>query len=206
MFHDPIGRGRVGWFQRLMHPASEGLPESKAEPSGPAGTDESSGSKPSTTSTRGRPPMRMRVYLGIGVAIVVVMVVVGYLLVAMPHSSSPSGSNGYVLVPYGTGYSMSSGQYNAVNFVVNTTSSIHGLINSSRGIQLYIMTPAEYGHLVTTLNVSGYVWTSGIVADQTIYSADIPVAPGQWVLAFVNPFPNTPTGVGFYSNLVLQST
>ena len=153
------------------------------------------------------PPSRTRTYLWVGVAVIVIaMLVVTYVLTGGFHlSSSSSGSGGKVLIPRGTSYSMIVGQFNGINFVIGSESQISGEMNSSRGIQVYIMTPAEFEYMVTNLVIGQYVWTSGVVADQTIYDIDISVQPGQWVLSFVNPSAVTPTGVTFYSDVTLTT-
>ena len=139
--------------------------------------------------------------------IIVVIVILAVVLTHGIHSAKgTSGSPGEVLVPQGTSYSMVIGQFNGINFVVNSTSQIQGDVNSSRGIQAYILTPSEFAYLVKNLTVGEYVWTSGDVANQTVYDLVIPVQPGQWVLSFVNPNSNFPTGVTFYTNLTLTTT
>ena len=168
-------------------PGGASPPESKGAPETPP---------PRRTSSR---------TIVVGAVAVVVVMIVAYLLFAGMHSSGGSGSSGYVLVPDGTGYSLPVGQFNGINFEVSTPSSVHGQINASRGVQVYLMTPSEYQFLVRTLNVSGYNWTSGVVAFETTYSLTVPVPVGAWVLAFVDPNPVLPTGIGFYSDLTLQS-
>jgi hypothetical protein len=169
-------------------PGMEGAPSTGGVPSG----------KP--TTLRGTP-----VYIGVGVAIVVVMVVLAYLLTGGFHAASKgsSGSNGTVLIPRGTGYSYVIGQFNGIVFSITSESRIQGELNSSRGIAIYIFTTAEFQYLVRNLTVGQYVWASGVVADQTIYDLNVLVQPGQWVLSFVNPNVSWPTGVGFYSDVVL---
>jgi len=147
---------------------------------------------------------RSSVYIGVGVAIIVVMVVLAYILTGgFHHAGGSSGTQGRVLVPFGSSYSLPSGQFDGLTFTINSTSIIQGELNSSRGVDLYVMTPTEFETLVRTLNVSGYEWASGEVADQSIYQVDITVTPGTWVLAFTPPNQYIPTGVGFYSDLTL---
>lgn len=151
-------------------------------------------------------PHRTAVYVGIGVAIVVVMVVLAYVLVIGSHTAgTSSGTQGKVLAARSTSYSLSIGAFNGINFVVSSESQIQGEVNSSRGIQVYIFTPSEFQYLVKNLTVGQYVWTSGIVADQAVFDLVIPVQPGQWVLSFVNPNVNFPTGVTLYSDLTLTT-
>jgi len=177
-------------------------------------TDGSPGSSVSPSAREeSRPPAdekpprpRTKVYVVVGVAIVVAMIVFAYVLTdGFRSSSGSSGSDGKVLVPRGTSYSMIIGQYNGINFVISSASHILGEVNSSRGVQLYILTPDEFHYLVKNLTVGQYVWTSGVVANQTIYDMDISVQPGQWVLSFVNPSLSFPTGVTFYSDVTLST-
>ena len=158
---------------------------------------------PPAPSTGGRPKRRTRTYLAVGVAIVLVILVAAYVMSGGFRPASSSGSPGVVLIPAGTGYSMVIGQFNGIDFVISQESRITGLLNSSHGIQIYILTPTEFQYLVKNLTVSAYVWTSGVVADQVVYQLNVTVQPGQWVLSFVNPNLGWPTGVGFYSDVVL---
>ncbi len=168
-----------------------------------AGTPE----PPRSSSTGGGPGKgRTRTYLAVGLAFILVMVLVAYAVIGEVRPAGSSGSSGTVLIPNGTGYSLVIGAFNGVNFVVSQESRITGTFNSSHGVQVYVLTPAEFQSLVKSGNVSEYVWTSGVVADQTVYQLDVTVQPGQWVLAFVNPNVSWPTGVGFYSDVVLVST
>jgi hypothetical protein len=138
----------------------------------------------------------------VAIAVALIMIVTAYVLAIEIHPSA--GSSAVVLVPYGTGYSLSGGEPVGITFTVSSESSIDGTLNSSRGIQIYIMTPQQFETLANYGNVSTYVWTSGRVANGMIYALHLTVSPGQWVLAFVNPNPDSPTGVGFYSNVTLK--
>ena len=163
---------------------------------------------PTATSAPVKVPKSRRtsIYAGVGVAIIVVMVILAWAVTGGFHlSGTPSGSSGYVLVPRGTSYSMVIGQFNGIDFDVNSTSHIEGQVNSSRGIAVYILTPADFAYLVKNLTVGPYVWTTGVVADGTPDTLNIPVQPGQWVLSFVNPNVSWPTGVTFYSDLTLTT-
>jgi len=206
MYHSALGSTVTYLVLEIPEPRP-GLADAGGNPSANA----ASGTAPPTPSTdilagNERPKHRARWPLVAGVAVVAVVLVVAYLLVVgVPGSSSSSHSNGTVLITYGTGLSLPIGQFNGINFVINSSSSISGSLNSSRGIEIYIMTPTQFAALVKNAAVSGYVWASGIVANQTIYDLHVTVAPGQWVLSFVNPFSYTPTAVGFYSDVTLTS-
>lgn len=168
------------------------------------GRTEGGTSSPASTPGKAPDARRRSIYVGIGVAIIVVMVILAYFLTNGFHSAGgSSGTQGTVLVPRGTSYSMVIGQFNGINFHVNSSAKIQGEVNSSQGIQVYLLTPSEFQYLAKNLTVGQYVWTSGVVANQVVDELDISVQPGQWVLSFVNPNSNFPTGVTFYTNLTL---
>jgi hypothetical protein len=153
------------------------------------------------------PPRRTSAYVGAGVAVVVVIVALAYLLSGGFHSShGSSGSTGTVLIPRGTGYSYSIRQFNGIVFAVTSESRIQGELNSSHGVQIYLFTPTEFQYLVRNLTVGQSEWTSGVVANATIYDLDVIVQPGSWVLSFVNPNEYLPTGIGFYTDVTLTAT
>lgn len=189
----------------VLSPSLMPTSEDSSSTTSPAESERTGGrSAPSST---GAPWRRWtRIYAIAGVVIVLVVILAAYALTGGFHHSSGSGPSAQVLVTDGTGYPITNGQFNGIAFIINSTSVIQGEINSSRGVVLDIMTPTQFEHLVKALNVSGYEWTSGVVADQTIYDVDITVAPGQWYLAFLDPSPYLPTGVGFYSDLTLTPT
>jgi len=194
-----VGR-ELPFFLRLSGPGV-------GSPSGPgpgtAGTTPAAGSNSPKAPKSGR----TSIYVGVGVAVIVVMVILAWMLTNGFHPAGGSfSSSGYVLVPRGTSYSMVIGQFNGIDFHVNATSQIQGEVNSSRGIEVYILTPPEFAFLVKNLTVGQYVWSSGVVANQTVVNLNIPVEPGQWVLSFVNPNANFPTGVTFYSDLTLAAS
>ena len=151
-------------------------------------------------------PRHSRWLLGAGVVVLAIVLVLTYVMTGGFHgSSSNSSSGGKVLVPFGTGLSLPIGEFNGINFVIGSESTISGALNSSRGIEIYILTPLQFAGLVKNTTVSGYVWSSGVVANQAVYDLHVEVSPGQWVLSFVNPFSYTPTAVGFYNDVILES-
>ena len=159
-------------------------------------------------SPSGGAPARRQVpmYTVVLAAVLIVLVVFAGAYVwtgGFHRTTSPSGSLGTVLLPSGSSYSIVNGQFSDVAFRINSTSVVQGQLNSSEGVLVDVMTPAEFEHMAITLNVSGYQWTSGAVADRTVYSLDVTVAPGQWFLAFLDPNASFPTGVSFYSDLTL---
>ena len=175
--------------------AEGGLP---GEPTSPGGT-----------RPRGRPP-RPRPWAYVVVIVVVVAGAAGgaYFFTAGFHAPG-TASSGKVLVPDGTQYSIPVGQYNAVSFIITGNATVTGTIYEAFGLQLYRMTPAQYEHLVVTLNYSaGWEWTSGPLANNTVYNLSMTAPAGQWELVFANPNglqTFLTTLVGFYTNLVLTS-
>ena len=143
--------------------------------------------------------------LGVGAAIVVVVVVVWALMGGL-RSGSPSSTE--VLVAAGTSYSLPAGQLNIVSIVLSSTGMINGTIAESFGLAIYLMTPAELASFVKTLKISGYEWTSGDLANNSVYRLNLTIQPGSWDLVFVNP--NTDlyisTSYGFYTDLTLTKT
>lgn len=193
---------RSEWFAIALG-GSPNASHSVAGPGSPAV------SSPEAVTPDPRKPRAHRgnpIYTGIVVVILVVAVVLAYVLTGGFHSSNgSSGSSSTVLIPRGTGYSYNIGQFNGINFVISSESRIQGELNSTHGVAIYILTPAEFEYLVKNLTVGQYVWTSGVVADQSIYHLNVTVQPGQWVLSFVNPNVSWPTGIGFYSDVTLTT-
>ena len=175
-----------------------------SSPSTDASPSEASAEAPTRPASRGPAKSRTRTYLAVGVAIILVVVAIAaYSMTVGFRPAGSSGTSGTVLITDGTGYPMSVGQYNGISFTISQDSRITGTLNSSHGVQIYILTPSEFQYLVKNNNVSSYVWTSGVVANAELYVLNVTVQPGQWVLSFVNPNLYVPTGVGFYSNVVL---
>ncbi len=155
------------------------------------------------TGTRPNPRRRTSIYIGVAVATLVIVVVLVYSVFGVPHSSSNSG---VLLVPAGTGLSLPAGQFSGFEFTTTTASVITGSLNSSEGVQIYVMTSQEFHEYIKTSNITGYAWTSGWVANETIYNLDAPVSPGQWFLVLTDPNPGIPTGIGIYTDIVVKST
>jgi len=136
------------------------------------------------------------------VVVVVAVSIFAYAMFGIPHSN---GTSGVVLVPAGTGLSLPAGQFSGFEFTANSPSVITGTLNSSEGVQIYLMTPQEFQAFIKTTNVSGYGWTSGWVANDTIYTLDIPVPLGQWYLVLTDPNVGIPTGIGIYTDIVVKA-
>jgi hypothetical protein len=205
MSPDPIADAAGASFLRAtadrIHPTTREIQPADSVPVN-GGSPSDISNNPSAVPSRHH---RAQLYWGIGAAVVVAIIVTAYILTGGFHrSSSASTSDELVLIHDGTSYSMNIGEFNGIYFSASSASSIDGQLNSSRGIQVYLMTPDQFQTLTRTLNVSGYTWTSGVVAIQTVYDLHIPVPVGEWVLSFVNPNPDSPTGVGIYSNVVLS--
>jgi hypothetical protein len=152
------------------------------------------------------PKSKRTTYVVIAVVIVVVMLVAAYALTNgfRRPTSSPAES---VLVPQGADYSLPVAQFNGVTITVNSgNATVNGTIVCSYGLQLYTMTPAQFEYLSIKGDFDGYEWTSGVLANDTIYNINLVFGPGQWVVVFYNPNPVhtfLTTSVGFYTNLVL---
>ncbi len=119
-------------------------------------------------------------------------------------TSPTARASAVVLVPYHTVYSISGGQLNAVDFTIQTTSVVNGTFTNTLGIIVYIFTPEELVNLTLKGQVTGYQWTSGVIANLTVDSIDVTVTPGAWDLTFVNPNLFNTTIVGFWSNVTLS--
>lgn len=166
-----------------------------APPSGP----QASSTRPST-----RRQIRLTSIAVVAVLVVLIIVVAAYVFTGGFHPAKSSSSpEGIVLLPDGASYSITLGQFSGIAFHINSTSTVQGKLNSSNGVIIDLMTPAEFTHLSLYANVSGYEWSSGAVADQSIYTLDVSVPPGQWNLAFLDANVSFPTGVSFYSDLTL---
>lgn len=136
--------------------------------------------------------------------VAVVVVIAAFALLGVKPTSS-SGSKGSVLVRAGTLFSIPFEQYDAVEFVEQSPVIIQATLTNIGGMQLYVMSPSDYLHLVLSYNVSGYQWTSGPVSSDTYYHLDVTIPVGSWDLVFANSVWGNSTAVGFYSNLVENS-
>jgi len=179
-------------------------PEGEQTPSPSPGTPPES--RTSSASGSRRLSRRGLSYaLGVGVAIVVLVVAAWGLMGGFRANAS---SSTVVLVPAGTSYTLPAGQLNIVSIVLGSTGTINGTLAESFGLAIYLMTPAQLAAFVKTLKISGYEWTSGVLANNSIYGLSLIVQPGSWDIVFVNP--NTdqfiPTSYGFYTDLTLTKT
>jgi hypothetical protein len=141
-------------------------------------------------------------YLVTGVAIVLATILAAYVLTNENHGRVRA--SGIVLEPAGTGLSLPGGQYSSIAFSVSSPSVISGTLNSSEGVWIFVLTPSQLLTLARTNNVTGYQWASGMVAHESIYDLDIPIPSGAWDLVIDNPSLFLPTGVGIYTDIVLN--
>jgi hypothetical protein len=164
------------------------------------------GSAPAPTEPTPKP--RRTAYVVIAVVIVAVMLVAAYGLTGGFKRSS-SGPSESVLVPEGADYSLPVAQFNGVTITIPSgNATVNGTIADSYGLQIFTMTPAQFEYLSIKGDFGGYEWTSGVLANATIYNINLVFGPGQWVVVFYNPNPVhtfLTTSVGFYTNLVLIS-
>lgn len=141
-------------------------------------------------------------YLVVTAVVVVVIVVAGYALTG-GFQSSHGGP--LVLAHAGTYYTIPGGQFDGITFIISATSIINGTFSTSWGIVLYEMNSTQFLSYSKTNILPSYEWTSGWIANATVYNLDLTVSPGSWALVFVNPSPVNTTAIGFYTDLTLAS-
>ncbi len=152
-------------------------------------------------SQRARGRSKYPLYLAVGAVVIVAMFLTAYAVLIAEHPKT--SSSGVVLGTRRDRVSLPIGQWTGTLFTANSASVITGSLNSSRGVAIYIMTQDEFATYARTLNISGYAWASGSVADQSIYDLHIPVPAGTWYIAFTDPNLNLPTGIGIYSDITV---
>jgi len=157
---------------------------------------------PASTASSATRRRRRRLLLASAVAAVVVVVVLAYALTGGFQSSH---SSSLVLVSAGTYYTIPVGQFNGITFIIGTTSVINGTFSNAFGIVLYEMNDAQFLSYGKTNILDGYEWTSGPIANNSVYNLDLTIQPGSWALLFVNPSPINVTAIGFYTDLTLAS-
>lgn len=160
---------------------------------------------PSPADGSGKPEegqsRRRWLYLLAVVAILVVTIVAAYVLSG--GFSRPGTSSTKVLIPAGTLDSLPVDQYDTVSFIITSNATVNGTFYNTYGIQVYAMTPAEAQSYARTGHISGYEWTSGAIANNTIYSLDVVLPAGAWYVVFVNTNPTQTCAIGFYTDLTL---
>jgi len=139
------------------------------------------------------------------VAAIVAVGMVVLLAYALTGGFQSSHNGPLVLVPAGAYYTIPVGQFNAITFIVGTTSVINGTFSNAFGIVLYEMNNTQFLSYGKTNILDGYEWTSGPVAANSVYDLDLTIPPGSWALVFSNPSPINVTAIGFYTDLTLAS-
>jgi hypothetical protein len=140
----------------------------------------------------------------VGVVVATVIVGAAFVLTNGFHPSKVSTSED--LVPALAYYSLPGQQYNSITFIVGSNSVINGTFTNTIGIAVYILSPTELAALNHNGVVSGYTWSSGTIANLTVYHLGASVVPGQWSLVFYNPNLVNTTVVGFYTAVTLHWT
>jgi hypothetical protein len=143
----------------------------------------------------------LRTYAIIIVVIVVVMVLAAYVITGGFHGNNTSRVS--TLIASDTEDSIPGGQFDAVSFVTSSSAIVNGTVYNTFGITLYTMTPNQYLNYSKTLNPSGHEWTSGRIKNDTVYSIDVTVQPGDWDFVFSDPWETNATAIGFYTALTL---
>ena len=148
---------------------------------------------------------RPLVYAAIIVVVIVAVAGVAYVVTGGFHRNS-NGTSEVILITNQTQWSIPIGQFNGIAFIAGHNSSVNGTLYESGGLQIYTMTPTQYARYIKTDVVPGYEWTSGRIANDSLYQLAISVSAGQWDVAFSDPFLNITyanTLVAFYTDVVL---
>lgn len=180
-----------------------GSPDDGGQPlaqSGPT-QDQVQSSVPSKDVGAGTTPRRRRIFLIAGVVAVIAIILVAYALTDGFQFGGPSKTK--ILVADHTVDVIPAGQFDAVTFIISTTSIVNGTFVNSYGIVLYTMTPTQFESFIRTTVVSGYEWTSGMIENEVVYNLDLSFPPGAWDLVFLNPSPINATALGFWTSLTL---
>jgi hypothetical protein len=163
--------------------------------------------QPAESFTPPIPPKKSRVRRWLVyeiIAVVIIMVVVAGVYVATDGFQFGSKSGTDVLVPIRTLDAIPAGQFDAVTFIISTSSVVNGTFVNTFGITLYTMNPTEFHEFVKNNTLSGgYQWTSGNISHNKIYGLDITLNPGPWDIVFDNPSLINATAIAFYSDLTL---
>lgn len=171
--------------------------DDRSDAIGPASVQPGRSSAPLPSPARSR----TRFYVAAVVVIVAVAIALAYVLSG--GFTHPSGSSVEVLVPSGTAYAIPGGQFNGITLVLTAPAIVNATLINTFGLVLYTMNTTQYQSFVKTDILAGYQWTSGTIANETVYNLNLSLPAGSWVLAFVDPSQVNPTNVGFYSDLTL---
>lgn len=176
----------------------------------PDPSSDSDSSEPQFFPPKSRPdPSGPSLLIYAVVIILVVAVVAGavYFSTGGFHRSS-TGSTGTILIANQTQWSIPITQFNGVAFITQDNGTVNGTLYESAGLEIYTMTPTQYAKYAKTDIVPGYEYTSGLIANDSLYEIGIDITVGQWYLVFSDPFSNITyanTLVAFYTNVVLTS-
>jgi hypothetical protein len=164
--------------------------------------------QPQESSVSSTPPKQTRVRRWLVyevIAVVVIMVVVAGVYVGTGGFQFGSKSSTDVLVPIHTLDAIPAGQFDAVTFIISSTSVVNGTFVNTFGITLYTMNPTQFHEFVKNNTLTGgYQWTSGNISHNKIYGLDLTLTPGPWDIVFDNPSLINATAVAFYSDLTLS--
>jgi len=134
----------------------------------------------------------------------IIVVSAAYVLTDGFHLQSKSTELN--LIPAQSYYSIPGGQYNAITFVAHTTSVVTGTFTNTLGVVVYLLDPAQIKALNHNGTVGAYNWSSGPIANLTVYNLHANVPEGPWSVVFLNPNQFNTTVVGFYTAIQLKST
>jgi len=152
-------------------------------------------------------PSGPRFWVYLAIIVVIVAGLAGSVYVATNGFHRNSGSTGpTVIIVNQTSWAIPITQCNAVVFIAPSNSTVNGTLYENGGLDIYTMTPAQYAHYLRYSTIQGYEWTSGVIANNSVYHLDVPVLAGQWDLVFSDPYSNVTyanTLVAFYTNVVL---
>ena len=135
------------------------------------------------------------------VVVAVVLVAAAYVLTDGFHLQAKSAT--FDLIPAESYYSLPGGQYNAVTFQAHNPSVLTGTFSNTLGVAVYLLDPVQMKALNHNGTVGAYYWTSGRVANLTVYDLDAAVPVGSWNVVFLNPEELNTTVVGFYTAVEL---
>ncbi len=114
------------------------------------------------------------------------------------------GNSAESLIPALSYYSLPGEQYNSITFIISTSCVVNGTFTNTLGIVVYVLTPPELAALNHNGVVGQYAWSSGRIANLSVYRLDVTILPGQWALVFYNPNLINTTVVGFYTAVTLD--
>jgi hypothetical protein len=193
--------------------ASPGVATRPATTAGASAVPGYEGTAPSTPQAVGGrnvqraariPASPKRLWL-IGLVVLVGVLCAVSALYEIERGREPAGTNARVLVGAPSYAWLPQEQFNSVAFVVAGTATISGVFSDTNGLVVYLMTPSQLVNLTRNGVPGGYYWTSGAVPSPTHYELSLVVGTGAWDLVFYNPSATIPSGVDFWSSVVLTA-